>query len=504
VIHVGMLGQIQLSMLLQGIETYQKTGRLIITQNNIREEIYIYQGQVVAVVSAYTHQPLVRRLVRSGIVSLNDLQKVPANIGQVISQPQGTEQYSDVKIAKVLIKLGLIHQEQLKAWVRQETTEALRQLLTYSTGEIHFEENVQPPADCLSVLSSTVVAAADQYVENSPSEWIASPAPSDKLFKSLPPVTLAEQPTVQISQPLRFKQSTTSAELIIPVTASGFARLPKAVFTTQTMIQRTAAVIRPLAQPNYVITAKVAIPPRPNPLFSWETLLIVVILLIAGLAHGINMFHFPFYYEDEGTYMAQAWAVIHQGKLAPYTYMYDHAPAGWLQIALWTIVSGGFHTFGMVVNSGRVFMLLIQICATFLLYLIARNISRSTMIAVIVSLLFALSPYGLYYHRRVILDNISTIWMLLSILLLVTKRIRLRNVQFSAIAFSLSILSKETTIFLLPAMVYLVYYQVEDNHRWFAVISWIAFLFTIVSFYPLGALLKNELFPTGTLLGGTR
>src|SRR5258708_2856812 len=136
-----MLGQIQLSMLLQSIETYQKTGRLIVTQNNIWEEIYIYQGQVVAVVSAYTHEPLVRRLVRSGIVSLNDLQKVPANIGQVISQPQGTEQYSDVKIAKVLIKLGLIHQEQLKAWVRQETTEALQQLLTYSTVEIHFEQN---------------------------------------------------------------------------------------------------------------------------------------------------------------------------------------------------------------------------------------------------------------------------------------------------------------------------------------------------------------------------
>ena len=28
------------------------------------------------------------------------------------------------------------------------------------------------------------------------------------------------------------------------------------------------------------------------------------------------------------------------GELAHYTYWYDHPPAGWLQLALWTVISG--------------------------------------------------------------------------------------------------------------------------------------------------------------------
>src|SRR5437899_7066958 len=65
----------------------------------------------------------------------------------------------------------------------------------------------------------------------------------------------------------------------------------------------------------------------------WEWLLIATILLFAALLHGINMFHFPYYEDDEGTYMSQAWAIVKEGQLTPYTYWYDHAPVGWIQIA---------------------------------------------------------------------------------------------------------------------------------------------------------------------------
>jgi hypothetical protein len=147
-----MIGQLQLPKLLQCIEAHQKTGRLILLRENGQEEIYIDQGQIVAVVSAHTSEPLVHRLVRSGLVSLSDLQKLPDNIGQVLRQSQGAKQYSDVQIAKVFVKLGLIDQEQLTTWVRQETTEALQQVLTHSLGEIYFEEGVQPPADRLYAL----------------------------------------------------------------------------------------------------------------------------------------------------------------------------------------------------------------------------------------------------------------------------------------------------------------------------------------------------------------
>ena len=54
---------------------------------------------------------------------------------------------------------------------------------------------------------------------------------------------------------------------------------------------------------------------------------------VAAVAHAWNMFEFPYYESDEGTYLAQAWSVFHLGQLAPYTYWYDHPPLGWLVIA---------------------------------------------------------------------------------------------------------------------------------------------------------------------------
>ncbi len=235
----------------------------------------------------------------------------------------------------------------------------------------------------------------------------------------------------------------------------------------------------------------------------WEWFLIAAILLTAALLHGINMFHFPYYEDDEGTYMSQAWAIIKEGQLAPYTYWYDHAPAGWILIAIWGILTGGFHTFGSAIESGRVLMLLMQVGSTFMVYRIARDISQSTAAAVIASLLSAISPYGIYFHRRVLLDNITTFWMLFSILLLVSGQLSLKRVWLSAIALGISILSKELTVFLLPALAVLVYVRADRSHRWFATIGWLTLVSSIVSLYVLMAILKGELFPTGTLLGGT-
>src|SRR5262249_54139544 len=80
-----------------------------------------------------------------------------------------------------------------------------------------------------------------------------------------------------------------------------------------------ARTIVPLS--DYDITHKLSTPGwRYKSIWRWEALLIVVVLLIAVLAQGINMFHYPYYEDDEGTYISQAWAVVHLGRLAYYTY----------------------------------------------------------------------------------------------------------------------------------------------------------------------------------------
>ena len=234
-----------------------------------------------------------------------------------------------------------------------------------------------------------------------------------------------------------------------------------------------------------------------------ETLWIVGILVVAALAHGINMLHFPYYETDEGTYMAQAWAIIHEGQLAPYTYWYDHAPLGWIQIAIWSVVTGGFYTFGTPVDSGRVLMLLMQLASTLMVYRIGRKVSGSVLAASIAALSFALSAYGIYYHRRVLLDNICAFWMLLSILVVAEERVSLKRVWLSGVALGFSMLSKELTAFLVPVLAYLVYDRANRSQRGFATLGWLAIAGSIVSAYFLMAILRGELFPTGTLLGGT-
>ncbi len=129
-----------------------------------------------------------------------------------------------------------------------------------------------------------------------------------------------------------------------------------------------------------------------------ELLWAVLLALVAGLARGWNMFHFPYYESDEGTYMSQAWALLHLGKLAPYTYWYDHAPGGWVQIALWSLLTGGFYTFGEPVNSGRVLMLLMHLGSVLMVYRIARSLSRSWVAPTIAVLAWTFSAYGAYYE----------------------------------------------------------------------------------------------------------
>ncbi|MCK5123186.1 MAG: glycosyltransferase family 39 protein [Candidatus Pacebacteria bacterium] len=230
-----------------------------------------------------------------------------------------------------------------------------------------------------------------------------------------------------------------------------------------------------------------------------EFFVIVLLLLISGIAHGYNMFNFPYYENDEGTYISQAWSVLNQGTLSHYTYWYDHSPVGWFLIALWTKLTGGFFTFGMSVNSGRVLMLVLHLFSTFFLFKIAKKMTGSIYAGFFSALIFALSPLGIYFQRRVLLDNIMVFWLLMSLHLILCFKKRLLIIIFSAITFSLSVLSKESGIFFLPVMLYLVFIQTNKQHKRLGFVLWIILFGLICSLYPLYALLKSELFPMGSI-----
>ena len=227
-------------------------------------------------------------------------------------------------------------------------------------------------------------------------------------------------------------------------------------------------------------------------------LLLVASVLTGAISHGYHLFLYPLYITDEGIYMEQAWSVLREAKLSPYTYFYDHAPAGWLFIAAWvTFLPHQFQTFGNAINTGRVLMVLVHLAGVVLLFQITRRLSGSLIAAVVACFLFNLSPLAVFYQREVLLDNLMVFWLLVSLYLATSDDRRILTPLFSGAALGVSVLTKENAIFFIPVVGYLLYSKVRQRYNYrFALSFWLFGVLSIISFYFLFAVLKNELLPS--------
>ena len=189
--------------------------------------------------------------------------------------------------------------------------------------------------------------------------------------------------------------------------------------------------------------------------------------------------------------------MIRESRLSPQTYVYDHAPGGWLLIAAWEFVlPGHFETFGNPVNGGRVLMLLLHLASVFFLFEITRRLSGGLRAPVITTFLFNFSPLAIYYQRQVLLDNVMVFWVLLSIYLLMRHERQLFAGLWSGVAFGISVVSKENAIFFAPTIFYLLSRQAtRASNRRFGQIFWLFGASTTIFSYFLFATLKGELLP---------
>jgi len=237
-----------------------------------------------------------------------------------------------------------------------------------------------------------------------------------------------------------------------------------------------------------VRTSRVAVP-------RWlETIIVIIGLTVSFAAHAINVFYYPHYEQDEGTYMMGAWAITH-GLITPYPYGYGHPPLAWIQIAAWVKLTGGFFTFGNAINSGRVLMLLYAVGCSLLVYLIARHLSGSLGTGLLAMVIFSLSPLSITFQREVLLDNFATFWFLLSFYLVIVSKSRLLYIVSAAISFGLAFLSKEIIIILLPVLIFAVWLHTARFQRTFTLVSFTYITIAICSSFVLMAVLKGELFP---------
>lgn len=234
----------------------------------------------------------------------------------------------------------------------------------------------------------------------------------------------------------------------------------------------------------------------------WTTLLhraLLALSMVSGtITHAYHLFLYPLYTTDEGIYMQQAWSVLRQARLSPYTYFYDHAPGGWLMIAGYVLVLPmQFQTFGNAINTGRVLMLIVHVCNVYFLFQIAYRLSRSHLAAFVTCFFFNFSPLAVFYQREVLLDNLMVFWVLLSVYLLTRNDRRIVTAMLSGLTYGIAVITKENAVFFAPVIAYLLYQQVHaNNNRRFALSYWGFAAWGPVSMYTLYASLKNELIPS--------
>jgi intracellular septation protein A len=220
------------------------------------------------------------------------------------------------------------------------------------------------------------------------------------------------------------------------------------------------------------------------------------VLVIVGAATGWNLMGWPLWLnDDEGTYVAQAWAVIQPSHhIAHYTYWYDHTPGGWSLMGAYFWATDALHRYPLAVMAGREFMWEINLVGCAALYVLARRLNMRRASAAAAVILFGLCPLAIYSHRMVFLDNIETVWLLVALALAASPKRGIGSVLGSSLCFSAAFWSKETVALMAPVWLWIVWRHSDSRHRGF----WIAgtvFTLTSVVGYPLFALLRNELFP---------
>jgi len=220
------------------------------------------------------------------------------------------------------------------------------------------------------------------------------------------------------------------------------------------------------------------------------------VLAVVGLFSAWNMQGWPGRVDDdEGTYVAEAWAMVYQHHLSHYTYWYDHPPLGWAQLAAYIWATGGFHWYPSAIMVGREFMWWVTLASCALLFVLCRRLGFRRTTAAVTVLLFGLSPLAIYYHRMVSLDNIGMVWLLAALVIAASRRHSLAAAFWSAVCMAVAVLSKETLAILLPVVVWVLWQHSQGRTRkWHLGIFATTFV-ELVAFYPLFAALRGELVP---------
>ena len=228
---------------------------------------------------------------------------------------------------------------------------------------------------------------------------------------------------------------------------------------------------------------------------------VAAVLGVAGIVFGANLNGYPEYLnDDEGTYFAQAWAVLHGHGMAHYTYWYDHPPLGWIQLAVlmkpyeWIFGTPDVAHGVSVTVEGRAISAAYMVAAAWLMYRLGRNLWLPKYVAMLSPLIWMLSPMTLHFGRQVFLDNFTMPWVLAAFVLM-TGKANLHHHVLGGLCFGIAVLSKETALLALPGMLLALWTFSWPRTRLFSFVGVVLSSALVMSCYLLFAGIKQEIFP---------
>lgn len=221
----------------------------------------------------------------------------------------------------------------------------------------------------------------------------------------------------------------------------------------------------------------------------------VILGAITLVAFLINLTNWPRIEDDEGTYVGQAGAILN-GTLTPYTYTYDHPPAGWIQLAPFQWITG---LLGLddtsAIYAGRITVALFAIATVVFMYLLARRFITSPLVASIAPLIWITSGMVHDDARAVYLDNFTIPWLLAAFWFATTPRRNLWAYFGAGATFGVAVLSKETMLVFAPVLLYTVWKNTWPQLKLMHLTVFLATTILTVIQYPLFAALKTEFLP---------
>ncbi|GAA1743950.1 glycosyltransferase family 39 protein [Luedemannella helvata] len=234
------------------------------------------------------------------------------------------------------------------------------------------------------------------------------------------------------------------------------------------------------------------------PLRRWpsrDAVIVAALVAVVGCVYLPNIGGFPGASDDEGTYLAQAWAVREGLGLAHYTYWYDHPPVGWLQLAALAWLPAAVAPDALAVAAGRYAMVPVVAIILALTYVLTRRLGFARPTAAAALLLLGLSPLTVTLYRQLFLDTFAVAWLLAALVLALSPRKHLWHHVAAGAAAAVAVLSKETMLVAVPAVAVALWQGTLRGLRGYSLVGATAGLALVGVFFPLYALLKGELFP---------